>query len=1221
MSERSAERPELQFVPRAFRDLFLPRRLPREVRIAIEQWLEAEPLSRLLPAAFELPLLPELNLTHILADARHLAIVGPPASGRSLALAQIARQWLNSQMTVPLVRLLLSDIDIPSLTPRAIVVRALARRNLAPNPLEHNLPCLLIIDDWEELPLARRAIWQRFLVNLSERWPKARVVIALPSGELWPGFTHRAIAPLSDEQLATWIQILFPHSDPQTLFPLFERDPLVMLRERPAELIMLALTQPLSGWPVSRAALYERMAAFATPILATTNDQAGWRIGASARHVYQQAVELAAQSRLEPKTIRSAGAQWRAFCLPLAFGVTLDPQPLITALAASELPNGERLLLLARALRERPRLDPALSRPLLEEMCQYGGEALNMLVPALPIILTDIGRTQSGQVTLLLERIVVQLAPKASHKLLMTFLDATDAPPPLRWHAIDLLCQQQMTPPPLPEYTDLIGQAGRCLLAVSSGNAYSWLTNPALQLGLRLLLSGAAGTERQRTIAHYLLQHTELPAPIRALAPAALSTTDLERAAADPAAEVRRAARAVWLRTGQVGHVARFIMQTHQPWVARDEALADLTLDKDGQSFLIGFALSNRLSLDVRLRAIRFLHRLDSGQMLLKRLLDTESELTIVRAAAAYQFVHYPQAVPFLQSYVSYQHPPLLRRAVVQTLAQIAAQNHAAAAAARKILHDLAYQPDIDSELTITIITALGQYGGAEAITTLGYLLAPIYGVHVLQEWIKTLPALIGPAERWLSAATESTRAILADLIVHSDTVANRSCCILDRPSVLVAHHVLRVSSAAVRAVTQIGQLHPHLYPATKALLEIVLYDASAPRPLTDLLAVFTTPELARLAREAVHDHPLRMIALRAIADRPDGAQTLIQLAEATDRDLACNALDQIRPPFSAEVRDALLRLANSSSETVIRLTALQALGRSSDPTVTPTLMTIVDNEHEAVDIRIAALHAATAIPVTRLIDIITTHPEPLRSAALYALKRSDRPAPANLLHRMAFDADRTCALAAVDALAGQIPTTTSILLRIVRSHPDLSIRLAAAAALRDTATEDVLPVFIEGLLAPYPALQTQAFTLLATIDPHHPALRQVLADPNTPEVLKSLAVQHLSTHTPSDPLIRAVAIHPEHSEQLRCLAIRALAQQADEATIKDLAQLATEAETQPLSIRYAAVMAIVSNCTAGNTAARNALANLATSSIPEIDLWAGSALLTCLIPIEQAER
>jgi hypothetical protein len=99
------------------------------------------------------------------------------------------------------------------------------------------------------------------------------------------------------------------------------------------------------------------------------------------------------------------------------------------------------------------------------------------------------------------------------------------------------------------------------------------------------------------------------------------------------------------------------------------------------------------------------------------------------------------------------------------------------------------------------------------------------------------------------------------------------------------------------------------------------------------------------------------------------------------------------------------------------------------------------------------------------------------------------------------------------------------------------------------------------------------------------------------------------------------VAIHPEHSEQLRCLAIRALAQQADEATIKDLAQLATEAETQPLSVRYAAVMAIVSNCTAGNTAARNALANLATSSIPEIDLWAGSALLTCLIPIEQAER
>jgi hypothetical protein len=33
--------------------------------------------------------------------------------------------------------------------------------------------------------------------------------------------------------------------------------------------------------------------------------------------------------------------------------------------------------------------------------------------------------------------------------------------------------------------------------------------------------------------------------------------------------------------------------------------------------------------------------------------------------------------------------------------------------------------------------------------------------------------------------------------------------------------------------------------------------------------------------------------------------------------------------------------------------------------------------------------------------------------------------------------------------------------------------------------------------------LQTQAFTLLATIDPHHPALRQVLADQIRPKYLR----------------------------------------------------------------------------------------------------------------------
>ncbi|WP_322821778.1 HEAT repeat domain-containing protein [Chloroflexus sp.] len=1213
MSERSAKRPELHFVPRALRDIFLPRRLPREVRSTIEQWLEAEPLHRVLPGALDLPFAIDLDPASILADTRHLALLGPPASGRSLALARIAHRWLASQATVPLIRLLLSEIDTPSLTPRAIVVRTLARRNLAPNPLEHNLPCLLLIDDWEDLPLARRSIWQRFLTSLSERWPQARAVITLPPGELWPGFRHHALSPLSSELLSSWLQILFPHTDTQTLLPLFERDPLILLRERPAELIMLALTQPLSGWPVSRAALYERIAAFAAPILATSNDQVGWRIGYSAYRVYQQALTLAAQPQLDATSIRNAGAQWRALCLPLTFGITPDPLPLITALTEANIPTGERLFLLARALRERPRLDPGLSRPILEELCQYGGEALNTLVPALPVILIDIGRTQPAQVNALLEQIVGRLAPTAATRLLTDLLDAGDAPPALRWQAIDLLCQRRALPPPLPPHTDLIGQAGRCLLAVVHSDTLSWLAHPSLQLGLRLLLSGAAGEERQQTIAHHLLHYLDLPASVRALAPAALPLTDLAQAAADSMAEVRQAARSVWLRSGHVEQLARFVTQPHQPWLARDEALTDLATHPAGATLLAGFALSQRLTLDLRLRAIRLLHHLSNGLFLLKRLLQTETEPVIVRAAAAYQLTHYPQAVSVLTSFLSPHHPPLLRRAAGYVLGQIAAQNHPAAVAARTALIQHLHQPDIDTGFTITIINVPGLCGSRQALSALGHIITPTFGVHLLDAWLSALPALIGPVEQWFQEADDIRRAVLADLFITSGTTIDSGDNLLDRPSALIALQVLQIRSAAVRAINLIGRQQPALEPAVRALFDVTLLDSSAPRPFADLLGIYATNDLVHIARNATDDPLLRSAALNTIAGRPDGTQALLQLARQADINLACTALDQVRPPFSAETIEMLLTMVGAENPEPIRFVALHVLGRGADPSTTSQLMNIINNEEESATLRAAALDAIASAPIDRVIELMNTQPDPLRSAALRALSRSDRPAPINLLHRMAFDADRACGLAAVNALATQIDTTAPILMRIVRSHPDLTIRLAAAAALRDMAGPEAVTVFVEGLLSPYPALQTQAFALLAAADPQHPLLRQVIIDPKMPDILRLLALQHLCTVAPADAIIREIACDTGTSERLRCFAIRVLAQQTDEETVACLARLASDPGEQSLAIRHAAITALTQQCQDFNTCARGALTTLATSAIPEVALWAGTALLDCL--------
>ncbi|WP_322488074.1 HEAT repeat domain-containing protein [Chloroflexus sp.] len=1209
MHERSAERPELHFVPRALREFFLPRRMPRNVRAAVEHWLTSEPLTQLLPAALAAPF--GIDLAALFTEPNQLAIIGPPASGRSLVLAQIAQRWLTDQPSVPLVRLLLAELDTPSLTPRVITVRALAKLNLAPNPLEHNLPCLLLIDDWEDLPPARRGIWQRFLTGLAERWPQARVVIALPPGELWPGFRHHAIAPLPAERLIAWIQCLFPHSDPQAILPLFERDPLILLRERPAEVMLLALTQPLSGWPVSRAALYERAVTFAAPLLATLPDQEGWRIGRTAYQHYQQAIELAAQPRLDPAAFRNAGLHRRALVAPLAFGAAPDPRPLITSLYETELSPAERLLLLARSLRERPRLDPALSRPLIDEICQHGGEALNMLAPALPVMLIDISRTQPDQRNPLLEQIVSQLAPTAGIALLMTLLDTSDAPPALRWHAIDLLCRQQILPPPLPAYADLISQAGRCLLAVSRASTIDQLADPAVHLGLRLLLSGAAGEERQQLIARHVLRQTTLPSSLRALAPAALPRDELQQAAIDQTAEVRQAARAVWLRTGNLDQLARFVIQPNHPWLARDEALADLAATPAGHPLLAGFALSNRLPLDLRLRAISRLHRLPQGFDLLTRLLHAVDEPALIRAASARQLAHFPHAVMLLSPFLGQQHPPLVRRAVAQTLDALAAHNHPSALAARTTLIAALDQPDLDATLTTTIIMALGQHGGKQALVTLGRLLAPRYGVHLLETWISALPALIGPVDQWLSQAEEpATRALLADVMVTSDTVASAVTIPIDRPSALIARHVLRIASAAARAIRMIGHHQPTLAPAISALIGVALHDTSAPRSLGELLAADPSIDLTAIARSAQHDAPLRAAALQAIAGRPDGSTTLLHLAENADVELACAALDRLAPPCSAPMIKTLLRLASVDSAEPVRLAALQALGHSADPAATPALMAIATNEQEPLTIRAAALDAAVAAPVEQLIECITMQPDPIRSAALRALSRSDRPIPANMLHRLAFDADQVCALAAVNALAAQAETTTPILVRVMRSHPDLAVRLAAAAALSPTTANETIPVFVEALLAPYPALQTQAFSLLAAADPHHATLRQPLIDPHAPDVLKLLALQHLKNVAPDDPLIRAVASDANAAESLRCHAITALSQHADHDVIQFLAYLAMAGD-QPLKVLHAAVKALDQHCAGlANVAVLQALAALATAPIPEVALWAGEALL-----------
>ncbi|NCC32673.1 MAG: HEAT repeat domain-containing protein, partial [Chloroflexia bacterium] len=227
-------------------------------RTRIEARLSSEPALRLMEPLLRLPLGFEVapEYAALSETSTPLGLVGPPASGRSLALMQLAAHWVAQPSDLPLLYLALSDDDLLNLPPRAVLARAAYQAGVPEQFMSHQRPGILLLDDWEVLPLARRAIWQQFLVSAQRTWPTLRIALTLPLGEAWDGVRIRSLTLPTETTIAQWLAHLLPTYDLAPLLAALHAAPLAPVRESLADLALLALIYPIGGIPPSRAALY-----------------------------------------------------------------------------------------------------------------------------------------------------------------------------------------------------------------------------------------------------------------------------------------------------------------------------------------------------------------------------------------------------------------------------------------------------------------------------------------------------------------------------------------------------------------------------------------------------------------------------------------------------------------------------------------------------------------------------------------------------------------------------------------------------------------------------------------------------------------------------------------------------------------------------------------------------------------------------------------------------
>lgn len=1155
---------------------FLPgARALHRYRQSLQQTLTGEVAFQLLPALRSLPLslepLPDPEAIH--AQGAQLAICGPPASGRTLALLQVAEHWVTSRSASPLLYVSLARDDAPNLSPRAVVAGLVHRAGLPSAFGEARHPGMLLVDDWELLPADRRRIWREALTSGDGLWPALRLVIALPREEAWPTLHLLHLPGVDATRAAAWLNQLLPEQDQQLLRAALQPAG-GLLEASLADIALLALTVPHAGMPTSRAELYERAFALVQPGLEReAGEQPPLRVGRALLRHYRIARGLAGSAELA--RLADLPPAERAAVAPLAAGLLGDPTPVLAALWQNGAPAPADLPALVACISTAPERAASWALRLIEQLAAPAASteaqaALARLSPLLPSILASAAASDLPRARSVLDAAHRALALAPGHWL--SLVDNPVAPENLRWAAADLIAREPPTAQLLatpPSAADTLSRQARAYLAAAAGPAgMALLATPPLAEGAAALLDDPAAGERRLALARAIADDAAAPEQLRALALTLAGDRALvEQVAIGGAPTLRRAALAALQNDGPeatLAALARLLANPVASDTVRREALdaAAAIARPEALGLLARAALDAQLHSAVRLHAVDLLAGCGlPGLQLLRRMLEAAGMPPVLRAAAAGHLGRLGayEALPVLRNLLERDAPPLLRRAAATALGALGRRPDCGDQAAAALITGLR-RVGVDTVLAVRITRALGHTGANAALPTLVALLKPELSELLRTAWERRAPELAHhPASRWpeLELALE-VRIPLMDALADGATLADQPTSVGE----LVTRQATHIASAAAAALATLVRARPELSPAAlRALRRAATSEprAEVARAALDALARIgdAETELAAILDDNTIAPQLRWLAVEQLSGSARARALLVRRLDEGDSFLRATIVATLGARGHQAALPAIRRLArDDAAEPQLRRAAVTALTNFSNSEASAALLAVACEAGASPELRILAatglpralsseargqLHAALRAP--RL-------PAELSVALARALARSGDHEALPVLLRLVRSDTSAAAVASLEAIAELGDTSVEpLLVALSQSHlAPPGVRLAAVAALLRLCGTEHLTLLRDHLAAAAPPLRMQAYAALAAVGPDDPRLGEPLADGTAPLALRLQALAHLARHDPTTPALGTTLTRSDEEPQLRLAAAAALARGGDDA-------------------------------------------------------------------------
>lgn len=1207
-------------------------------RTQLRERIRREPALRLLPALLSIPLPFERGAdfaSGLLAMDRCVQVAGSPGSGRSLALVQLAWQWLQSKRTDAVSIVPLPLLDRADQPPRETLRAALADSGLDATlavPSDHGGEVLLLIDGWEELAAAQRSAWEELLHRLPRLLPAARIVVTVADGTpQWEGYTRTRLTQPDAALVRLWLEKLLPqHNTTAILQQLAANPELSILRQRILDMALLALTYPRQRLPTGHKQLYARGAEIlqsqqislppADSRLAHDADAPdGWfLIGRYMLRCYTIAREIASSGNITPLVALEPTERYEV--ARMVRGMLLNPAPLYATLWEAEDPYT-----LAVCLLDNPRAAPMWAIRVLETLATQptppvalpDGDSRIALLPDLPDLLRLAGNAISEERTL---RLLSAMAPRLGSVRLLQLVDHIGQRPTTRWAAADGLLRLHghyapallvNTSPP-----DALARAIRFYLLALAGSAErTLLTTPDTDNWAAAMFDPQVPAERRNYTAHVLLSSDNLPPALRSVALALLPAgtaqqehthTLLSRACADSRPAVRQAALAA-LAVQEPRYALRLLEGLLNDPIAEANIQQDALNQvahwhtPDAIALLLRSALAEHLGLLLRLRAVSLLaaapQNIELRHAALQHIINADRvpDVLVATAARLLGRLHAHLATADLCQLVSNQQESLLVRqagiAALGTLGQMPALRGHVITTLRDLLQ---YAPG-NTTLMLAALQALGEIGTGPAFQIIRVVLRANLKPPIRQFWIGRVADIATvPVSRWQMLDLPAELQVMqAHLVDTASTDADLPTTFDDFVAIQITqiHHAGIAALGKIAAGTHNWRIHAAIH---KLLLELCHTSPAHYAALQLLVQVpADTPhhETLDLLIRARDTHPtVRWQAIELLGKLPESGTTLLRWLEDTELDPFVRGRLAVSLGEAGDLSalPALRQLAEQpDGDLYLRTQAVQALGLMSDPATEATLLHVIGDENAPASLRGAA---AAALPPTLrgqvrqwLRDLLRGErlPDELVAGILDALGRQrNRESLAVLLHYAQYS-QPLVATAALQALALiEDQSAVPVLLNISqqpRTAPVVRLQaIAALIRLRGGEHAGLLRSYLEsGVLS----LQLQAFDLMLEANPDDRMIVRLLADRSAPLALRMRAAHALSQRPISHDTLHAVLLDERDDPHLRVLVAHLLQASTHPQSNHLLHQCAVATHTPP-RLRRACIATLAARAT-----------------------------------------